>query len=135
MVMLLKAGADIHAVDHLGYTALHQAVGMGQESQEPIVRQLLSHSASLDAVTHHGNTVFHLAVIYRRRNLIPILLQYVEPGKLATMCRVRNRQGETPLGLARELARNEVGSSDESSVLYMLENALELSHSVIDNTN
>ncbi|KAL9064247.1 MAG: hypothetical protein Q9161_009001 [Pseudevernia consocians] len=49
MVMLLKAGADIHAVDHLGYTALHQAVGMGQESQEPIVRQLLSHSASLDA--------------------------------------------------------------------------------------
>ena len=129
MVMLLKAGADIHAVDHWGYTALHQAVEMGQESQEPIVRQLLSHSASLDAVSHDGDTVFHLAVIHRRQNLIPILLIYVEPGKLATICRVRNRQGNTPLDLARELAENKVGSSNESWALYMLEKALELSYS------
>ena len=131
----MTKSADIYAKDWDGYTALHQAVWMGHTSQETIVRQLLSHSAPLDAKDHDGDTVFHLAVIFRRRNIIAMLLQYVEPGKLPSTCHVRNNRGETVLGLARKLAENTVGSSDERSVLYLLGNALELSHSFIHNTS
>lgn len=127
--MLLEAGADVNAEDYTGKPALHLAVMEGRETHENIVRLLLAHSAPLDALNRDGNTVFHLAVAYRRRNMIPILLLHVEPGRLPAICRARNNWGETPLSLARRLAKDAKEYSNERSVLYLLENALELSQS------
>ena len=133
--MLLGAGADVNTEDYTGRSALHHAVTKGQEPHEHIVRLLLAHSAPLDATDYDGNSVFHLAVAHRRRNMIPILLLHVQPGKLHTMCQTRNDWGETPLGLARSLAKNAKVCSNERSVLYLLEKALELSQSFATNTN
>lgn len=126
--MLLRAGADIDAKDYDNKTALHRAVLGDQEPHEHIMKLLLTHSAPLDAVTGSGNAVFHYAVMCQRRNMILILLQYVLPDELSTTCKMRNVRGETPLDLARDFAKYASESSDERSILFLLENALKLSH-------
>lgn len=129
--MLLRAAADICAADDEGDTALHEAVLEGQEPHEQIVRLLLTQSAPLDAVNQYGDTVLHLAVRYVRRNMILIVLRHTSPIKLSTICEMRDDIGRTPLDIARDLAKHAKESSDERSILYLLENALKLSHTYI----
>lgn len=129
--MLLKAGADIYKQEYDDDTVLHQAVRGDKKSHEDIVRLLLTHSAPPEAVNNFEETVLHLAVVPRSRNMIPILLQHVEPDKLNTICQMRDHWGQTPLDIARAFAEVGKDFSDERSVLYQLENALGLTHSSI----
>ena len=132
LAMLLNSGAYIHWPDQDGNTPLHRAVIEGREPYEQITRLLLAHSARVDAVTHTGETVLHLAVRHRRRNILPILLQSIEPDWLPFICEMRDKSGKTPIEIAQSLAKDTHESSVESSVLFMLENALKLSRSFID---
>lgn len=126
--MLLRAGADIHQIGYRNNTALHQAVLGGQEPHEQIMQLLLTHSAPLDAVNRQGETVFHYAVRFKRRNMMLILLRHILPNKLSTICKIRDTYVQTPLDLARNLAKHASESSDERSILFLLESALKLSH-------
>lgn len=127
--MLLKAGADVCGRDFFGNTALHRAIQNGQEQDEHMVRLLLTHSAPLDAVNFYGRTVLHSAVLFGRRNMIPIIVASINPDQLPIICHRRDDTGRTPHDIARERAENAEESSDERSVLYLLESALKLSHS------
>lgn len=129
--MLLRAAADICAADDNGNTALHEAVLGGQEPHEQIVRLLLTQSAPLDAVNQYGSTVLHLAVHHARRNMILIILHHTPPTKLSTICEMRDDIGRTPLDIAQDLDKDANESSDARSILYLLENALKLSHTYI----
>lgn len=134
--MLLKAGADIYGRDRSGDTALHRAILEGREPHERIVRLLLDFDAAqMNSVNPDGDTVLHLAVVLRRRSMIPILLRHIIFDKLPIICQMRNNRGQTPLGLARTLADHGEEYRDERSILYLLENALKLSHSFIENKN
>lgn len=131
--MLLKAGADIYGRDCFGNTALHAAI---REGREFIVQLLLDFDATqMNSVNFTGDTVLHFAVVLPRRRMIPILLRHIKPDKLPIICQMRNNRGQTPLDLARTLADGGKEYSDERSILYLLENALKLSHSFIENKN
>ena len=124
--MLLKARVGIHARDQFRDTALHQAIYVGQESHERIVRLLLESGAfQMQSINFNGETPLHYAVRRSRRNLLAILLQH-KPDELPALCQLRNRDGQTPLDLARALAKGKEDPSVEISVLYLLENALNL---------
>src|SRR5687767_6458466 len=60
LIALLKAGADIHATDKNGVTALHHAVRF----RSPIaVRTLIEHGANVNQVCRRtGSTPLHRAV-------------------------------------------------------------------------
>ena len=124
--MLLKAGADVYRRDSYNNTALHRAV---IEGQEHMVQLLLRHSAPLDGVNWLGHTVLHIAVNLSLRNMIPTIIAHIDPDKLPIICQMWSNFGKTPLDMARRLAENAKESSDERSVLYLLESALKLSHS------
>ncbi len=132
--MLLKARAGIYGRDYNGNTALHRAVIEGQESHERILQLLLEFDAiRVNSVNFDGDTVLHLAVNHRRPSMISILNRHIEPDKLPAICQMRDNVGRTPLDVARGLADHTKKSSAEKSVLYLLENALELSHAFIKN--
>ena len=61
LVALLRAGADIHATDHNGVSALHHAVRF----RSPIVvRTLIEHGANVNqACRKSGSTPLHRAVM------------------------------------------------------------------------
>ncbi len=127
---LLEAGANINGRDCNGNTALHRAV---EDDHEHVMPLLLMHSTILDAVNSNGNTVLHLAVKLKRRSMILILIRHTEPHHLPMISQIRNKFDQTPLDMARALATHANESSVESSILYVLENALELSRFYIDN--
>ena len=123
--MLLEAGADIHERDYAGETALHQVMlpflYSGIHEHIHIVCLLLTHSAPVDAVNRYGDTVLHYAVLYKRRHMVEVFLRQVESDKLAIICQMRNNDGQTPLDMARVLAKNRMNSSDARSILDRLE--------------
>lgn len=129
--MLLKAGADISARDSNGYTALHQAIEGGREAHEHTVRLLLSRCAPLDAVNCLGYTIFHVAVMYRRVEMIQILVHNIRPEILLTTLQTKDSLDRTPLDVARALAKKRKNSSVERSVSCLLENTLELSRPLL----
>lgn len=132
--MLLKARVGIHARDHNGDTALHRAIIRGSELDERIVQLFLEYSADgIGRANGYGDTALHLAVEFGCRKMLVILLRH-KPHELPVLCQVRNSGGRTPLDIARALAKGKEDPSVEISVLYLLENALELSHSFINNT-
>ena len=123
--MLLEARGCIHAHDH-GETALHQAIVEGGEPHERIVKMLLEYDAvGMLRVNLYGQTALHLAVTLSRRDMLVILLQH-KPDELPALCQMRNHHGQKPLDIARAMARGKEESSVEISVLYLLENALNL---------
>lgn len=123
--MLLEAGADIHERGYAGETALHQVMlpflYSGIHEHIHIVCLLLTHSAPVDAVNRYGDTVLHYAVLYKRRHMVEVFLRQVESDKLAIICQMRNNDGQTPLDMARVLAKNRMNSSDARSILDRLE--------------
>ena len=124
--MLLKARVGIHAREYFDDTVLHQAVNGDGEPHERIVKLLLDHDAvELERVNHLGDTALHTAVLYRRRNMLVMLLGH-KPHELPILCNIQNRRGETPLDIARAMAKDKEDPSVEVSVLYLLEYALKL---------
>jgi len=61
--LLLEAGADVHATDGRGYSALHHAAfsGDGESSILPLLTQILAKGADVNARTHAGMTPLGLA--------------------------------------------------------------------------
>lgn len=53
--MLIAHGADVHALDHLGNTPLHEAAGFGNVEA---IRQLLAHGADRSRLNDWGETPF-----------------------------------------------------------------------------
>ena len=68
---LLAAGADVHAADVDGETALHCAARWGQAS---IAQLLLDHGASPDAPAAYGAAPLHLAVRRAQHDVMATLL-------------------------------------------------------------
>lgn len=132
--MLLKARIGNHAHDGNGDTILHRAIRYGGEPHERTVKLLLEHDAfGMQRVNLNGDTVLHLAVSHSRRNVLVILLRH-KPDELPVLCQMRNKHGQTLLDIARAKAMGKEDPSVEISVLYLLENALQLSHTFINNT-
>ncbi|MCD2513934.1 ankyrin repeat domain-containing protein [Comamonas endophytica] len=68
---LLRAGADVHAVDSQGWTALLHAVDLGRLD---MVEVLLEHSADANAVDHTRLPVIFHAVYVGRADIVQALL-------------------------------------------------------------
>ncbi|KAK1142054.1 hypothetical protein N8T08_008260 [Aspergillus melleus] len=58
-VELIRAGANVNAIDDLGSTALHYAICSGLDK---VVMELLNHAASSTARNNHGLTPLHSAL-------------------------------------------------------------------------
>ena len=123
--MLLKARVGIHARDH-GDTALHQAIREGGEPHERIIQLLLEHDAvDMQRVNLYGETALHLAVTHSRLNMLGILLRH-KLHELPILCNIQNNDGERPLDIARNLAKNKMDVSVEVSILHLLEDVVRL---------
>jgi ankyrin repeat protein len=69
--LLLEQGADIHAPDSNGRTALHEAI---REGNLQIFRILLDRGASLQSADFEGSTALHIAAASKDVNIVQILL-------------------------------------------------------------
>ncbi len=68
---LLEHGADIHARNDIGYTALHFAA---QEGHADVARSLLAKGADVDALDVQGNTALSNAVYNEHLDLVRLLI-------------------------------------------------------------
>lgn len=91
---LVKAGADVHAVDKMRSqrTALHLAASEGTESA---ARALISAGAAVDARDSRGWTPLHVASLCGHRGVVVFLLL-----KGADALNKTSLEGDTPLHLA-----------------------------------
>lgn len=92
---LLDAGADIHAVDHHGSTALHRAAFGGHRQ---VIRALVDAAAELEATDRYGRTALHVAADAGEIDSTRCLL------KLGANTRARDgplKDGQTPIEVAR----------------------------------
>ena len=127
MTYLIKEGADPNALNFFDSMPLDIAI---EYDNSAAVKLLLDHGANVeDDFDHTTYTVLHVAVMYKRRDIILILIRHIAPYKLPLLCQKRTCFGATPLDMARIRAEYADESSVEKSILYMLENALELSSS------
>ncbi|KAI8803381.1 ankyrin repeat-containing domain protein [Cladochytrium replicatum] len=92
--LLLRAGADVNAVNTLGWTPLLLAA----KSEVPsYVKRLLDLGARMDAVENSdGHTAAHCAISYRRIENLSLLLDNGHP------LEIKDKLGRTPLCLAAE---------------------------------
>jgi ankyrin repeat protein len=98
---LLKDGADPDAPDDNGWTPLHFAA---QTGSVPVAEALLSATAAIDPRDANGNTPLSTAVFNSRGegSLIQLLRSHGADPLAA------NAYGETPAGLAREIANHDI---------------------------
>ncbi|MBN1610284.1 MAG: ankyrin repeat domain-containing protein [Polyangiaceae bacterium] len=94
---LLDRGADVHAVDQFGYTALHEAASHGTRA---VMLALLEHGASMKPKTLDGDTPLHCAADARHLDGVRILLEH------GAAVAARNYEGLTPLELGLENCAN-----------------------------
>lgn len=71
---LLDANADVHAVDKMGYTALHAAVE-GSKSYELVIRELLTAGASVNSNASDQDSPLHAASRINELWVIKLLLE------------------------------------------------------------
>ncbi|RWS17662.1 zinc finger protein-like protein [Dinothrombium tinctorium] len=113
VVLLLQHGADPSVFDGEGCNCLHLASQFGHTSivaNDPI-RLLITLGASLNLTDHkHGNTALHWAVYSRNNNAVSLLLN---AGANVFIC---NRQGDTPLDMAKRLKIHWIGSRIEETI-------------------
>lgn len=103
LIRLLKAGADIHATDKNGVTALHHAVRF----RSPIaVQTLLEHGANVNQVCRRaGSTPLHRAVTTtgpstagKRQEMIEIIRLLLAAGADPS---IANKSGRKPVDYAK----------------------------------
>lgn len=97
--LLVRAGAEVDALDMYGYGALHQAA---LTNNAAACRLLLDAGASIDAQSVKGYTPLHTA-IYKRCNESATLL--LERG---ASLKLTNQRGESPLAYAERHDRREL---------------------------
>lgn len=68
----LKAGVDVHAVNFLGQTALHQAASIGASGY---VGLLIDAGADLEVTDRKGQTPLYIAVFNRHYDTVKLLLE------------------------------------------------------------
>lgn len=105
LIALLKAGADIHAADKNGVTALHHAVRF----RSPMaVKTLIEHGANVNQVCRKsGSTPLHRAVIStgapgtagKQAEACAIIALLLAAGADPS---IRNKRGKTPADYATE---------------------------------
>jgi ankyrin repeat protein len=92
--LLLEAGADAVTPDRCGKTPV---VNAASRSHVGIMRALLAHgSGDIDARDEAGRTALWCACEYGRTNTVLVLLEAGADSRIA------DRQGRTPLKVARE---------------------------------
>ena len=99
--LLVRAKADINAIDNTGSTPLHWAV---KKSDTEIVRALLYHKANPDIADSYGSTPLHYAaqVPYDYPDMISVLI------RSQTNIDSKDNSGSTPLHLAAKLGRAKI---------------------------
>ena len=98
---LLKAGADVFALNKSGMTILHKAVADEAISAD-IVQLLFRSKVDIDAQTKDGQTALHVAAGKGSERTVKALLQ--QGAKL----NIKDHKGNTSLDLAAELNRKEI---------------------------
>jgi ankyrin repeat protein len=96
--LLLEKGADIH---HLGYKNRTPLLWQANRGNPPVVELLLRTDPSIIRdVDDYGNTALHLCVHYAYEQSLQCaeILVAADP----TLVTVRDRQGQTPLDVARQ---------------------------------
>jgi hypothetical protein len=88
---LLLNGANIHAIDLKGKTALHIAAYLGNHQ---LVASLLDYDADINAADVQGYTSIHCAILAGRLSIVRLLLERGAAVDIA------DRSGQTPLHLA-----------------------------------
>ncbi len=71
--LLLRYGAEVDAVDHLGQTALYRAVMKGKED---VVRMVLEAGADVNKADLEENTALHYAVRNKLTNVVGLFLGF-----------------------------------------------------------
>jgi ankyrin repeat protein len=97
--LLLKAGADVAALDIFKAPPLWDAAGTHQGDPTKLLQLLLKHGASLDGKDKEGNTPLHRAA-GGTLAVVKWLLQHGADPK------AKNNDGHTPLQVARRLVYN-----------------------------
>jgi ankyrin repeat protein len=87
---LIKAGADINAINHEGFTPSHFAVVNGMPE---VLLRFIESGANVNVPDKYGNTPLHLAVIEKNKKAINLL-------KAKANINAKNHKGHTPLHFA-----------------------------------
>ena len=104
LIALLNAGADIHATDHNGVTALHHAVRFRSPAA---VKTLIEHGANVNqACRKSGSTPLHRAVTVtgapgtagKRQEALEIIRLLLAAGADPS---IANKSGRTPADYAK----------------------------------
>jgi ankyrin repeat protein len=93
--VLAAAGANLNAAANDGSTPLMAAIGRNEQVAAAVARQLLEAGADVNAADDSGGTALHRAASSGFNEIIKMLA-----GRGANL-EARNRQGQTPLMLAR----------------------------------
>jgi ankyrin repeat protein len=97
---IINSGANVNAINDIGFTPLHIAVVYDRPE---IVKLLLKNGANIDAVTKNKeNTSLHLAITMNNSNMVRILIQ---KGADVTL---KTADGTTPLQLALEKGNRDI---------------------------
>lgn len=102
---LLTLGADALLRDPVGMNIFSQAASMSYVSTDVIDVLLVAHNNGEflnDQIPSTGNTALHLAVINKNAYVVQKLISM---GSVVRACTIKNRCGDTPLGLSIKLSR------------------------------
>jgi serine/threonine protein kinase len=112
MKSLIAHGWQLSKTNHNGYTPL-QIAASSHNISTAAIEQILSANFQVDQRDTNGNTMLHNAVITGDKSLIKVLMNL----GASTQVINNHRQNQTPLSLARELAKaSELKNSKERSI-------------------
>ena len=108
---LVKCGADLNALDYDGDSALHQSI---YSQANRVAQLLLERGASYTSLNNNGEHMLHYVGRYSNLQTLAVLqaagLKNIDPEAL-------NREGKTPLQLARDREGAEDGFTEKMEEL------------------
>jgi len=105
---LIAEGADLAAADRTGMQPLHVAIVQHAPDRPDQVAQLLDAGAGIGAQDDFGDTPLHQAAMFGKIRILKYLLERgADPS-------VKNKEGLTPLELARKHRRTEAAEHLEA---------------------
>ena len=93
--VLAAAGANLNATANDGSTPLMAAIGRNEQAAAAVARQLVEAGANVDVADDNGGTALHRAAASGFNEIVKVLAHR------GANLEARNRQGQTPLMLAR----------------------------------